>query len=329
MALNIEENEPQRMPKFMRLLNEHGKTIRRKELRIVQVNMGKLCNQACRHCHVEAGPQRLEIMERETMDRILELLAAAPQIQTVDITGGAPELNPNFRYFVENARNLGRHVIDRCNLTVLFEPGQEDMTGFFREHEVEIIASLPCYTKENVDKQRGLEVYVKSIEALLELNLLGYGKEDTGLNLNLVYNPGGAYLPGDQRQLESDFKEHLGRDHGIIFNHLYTIANMPIKRFENFLIRENFLDAYQDLLVESFNADVATDVMCRELVSIGWNGTIYDCDFNQMLDISAHPGEVTIWDINGFSELDGKIVFGDHCFACTAGSGSSCGGALD
>jgi radical SAM/Cys-rich protein len=300
----------------------------RGETTTLQINVGKLCNQACHHCHVEAGPKRAEIMPVHVANRCLALLADSPTIATVDITGGAPELNGNFRLLVMNARSLGRKVIDRCNLTVFFEPGQEDLAEFLAENQVEISASLPCYTAENVEKQRGKGVFDNSIRALQRLNELGYGKLDSGLTLNLVYNPLGAFLPPPQAKLEADYKRELHNRFGIEFNRLFTITNMPIKRFAEYLARSGKHQEYMSLLVNHFNPATVEALMCRSLVSVGWDGKLYDCDFNQMLELEM-PGIRTIWDIHSFSGLAGRrIATGSHCFGCTAGSGSSCGGSL-
>ncbi len=314
---------------FEDMVKMRGLHLKRNSLKILQVNIGKLCNQACHHCHVEAGPKRTEIMDRRTVDRVLELLSQTPSIHTVDITGGAPELNPHFRYLVLEIRKLGKEVIDRCNLTVLFEKGQEDTAQFLGEHRVQVEASLPCYSKENVDKQRGNGVFDKSIRALQLLNTLGYGKPGTGLKLDLVYNPLGAFLPPPQEVLEKDYKEELRELFGIEFNRLYTITNMPIRRFLKQLEREGKLQEYMELLVQSFNPEAALNVMCRELVSVGWDGKIYDCDFNQMLEISVSGKKLSIWDIGSLEDFShSPITFADHCYGCTAGTGSSCSGAL-
>lgn len=313
---------------FIKKLDEHNIKISRKNIDVLQVNVGKLCNQACNHCHVEAGPKRTEIMELKTIDRILELLKKSPEIKTVDLTGGAPEMNPHFKYFVESIRSLGIDIIDRCNLTVLFEKGQENTAKFLKNNKVQVVASLPCYSKGNVDKQRGKGVFDKSIKALKILNEFGYGKDNSGLVLNLVYNPGGAFLPPNQAGLEADYKKQLKEDLDIEFNNLFTITNMPIKRFAHYLQREGKLEEYMQLLLDNFNPDAAKSVMCNNQLSIGWNGEIYDCDFNQMLEIPANWNGRNIWDINSFEDLRGDIALDDHCYGCTAGSGSSCGGAL-
>jgi len=298
----------------------------------LQINVGKRCNQACHHCHVEAGPKRPEMMSAETAERVLELLAASPEIKTVDITGGAPELNPNFRTLVRRSRARGVRVIDRCNLTVLFEPGQGDLAQFLASEGVAVTASLPCYTAENVESQRGLGVFDKSIEALAELNRLGYGELGSGLELDLVYNPVGAFLPPPQAKLEADYKRELGDRFGLRFNRLLTITNMPISRFAHMLEREGRHEAYMSTLVNHFNPATVDGLMCRHLVSVGYDGALYDCDFNQMLEIEIgglEPGRNTIADIESFADLAGAPIATDsHCFGCTAGAGSSCGGAL-
>jgi len=319
---------PPKLIDFTAKLQESDVALKRNSIATLQVNLGKLCNQACNHCHVEAGPNRSEIMELRTIDRVLELLALEPQIHTVDLTGGAPELNPHFRYVVKNIKKMGKNIIDRCNLTVLFVSGQEDTALFLSDQKVQIVASLPCYSEDNVDNQRGNGVFQESIRALKLLNELGYGKPETGLSLNLVYNPGGASLPGTQEELEKDYKLRLKEDWDIEFNHLFALANMPIKRFAHYLSREGLMDSYFQLLADNFNSQAAQEVMCTELVSIGWDGQIFDCDFNQMLDIPVGWKMQTIWEINSFSSLNQSIALDNHCYGCTAGSGSSCGGAL-
>jgi radical SAM/Cys-rich protein len=314
---------------FSAALRRHGvPELARGALTTLQINVGKLCNQACHHCHVEAGPRRTEIMPAEIAERVLTLLAATPSVQIVDITGGAPELNPNFRRLVAESRGLGKQVIDRCNLTVLFEPGQEGLVEFLAAHQVEITASLPCYTESNVDQQRGKGVFEKSLRALRLLNAAGYGQPGSSLVLNLVYNPLGASLPPPQDRLEADYKQRLRQDFGIEFNRLFTITNMPIRRFADFLLREGRHEAYMGLLANHFNPATLDRLMCRELISVGWDGKLYDCDFNQMLDLET-PGGKTIRQISSFSELAAQPVStGNHCFGCTAGAGSSCGGSL-
>jgi radical SAM/Cys-rich protein len=301
----------------------------REDANTLQINVGKLCNQACLHCHVEAGPSRTESMSEQVAERVLLVLSASPAISTVDITGGAPELNPNFRRLVTGARELGRSIIDRCNLTVLFEPGMDTLAEFLASHGVEITASLPCYTAGNVDAQRGRGAFEKSIRALRRLNELGYGAPGSPLKLNLVYNPPGATLPPDQNRLEADYKVRLREEFSIEFHRLFTLANMPIKRFDEFLRRSGNRASYMELLRERFNPAIVSGLMCRSLVSVGWDGALYDCDFNQMLEIGMGGRALTVWDFENFSHLAGQpIATAAHCFGCTAGAGSSCGGAL-
>ena len=317
------------MKAFSESLATAGLKLDRTPVEILQVNIGRLCNLACHHCHVEAGPRRTENMESATVDRVIELLGKSETIHTVDLTGGAPELNPHFRRLVIAARALKKQVIDRCNLTVLYEPGQEDTADFLKENCVHIVASLPCYSKKNVEQQRGRGVFDKSIEALKLFNKLGYGKADSNLNLDLVYNPTGPFLPPSQEKLRRDYKVELKELFDIEFNELFTITNMPIKRFLKDLERSGKLSEYMELLANSFNPTAAKGIMCRSLVSIAWNGEIFDCDFNQMLEFPLGAGRKTIWDLNSFNELENKpITFANHCYACTAGAGSSCGGSL-
>jgi radical SAM/Cys-rich protein len=318
------------LERFGDRLRREGLSLPRTPLETLQINVGKFCNQACHHCHVEAGPLRTEKMERGTAERLLTLIASYPALKTVDITGGAPELNPHFRLLVREARRLGKRVIDRCNLTVLFQPGQEDTAEFLGAQQVVIIASLPCYTAENVDAQRGVGVFAKSIDALRLLNTLGYGQADSGLELNLIYNPLGPFLPPAQAELEQDYRQELRAQFGIAFNHLYTLTNMPIHRFRHELERTGQLEAYVTLLAQNFNGQAAQGVMWRNLISVGWDGQLYDCDFNQMLEIPAGGRQrKTIWEISNLVELEREeIAFDDHCYGCTAGAGSSCGGAL-
>jgi radical SAM/Cys-rich protein len=306
-------------PTFDEILAVRGcGLLARRDVTTLQVNVGKLCNQACHHCHVDAGPKRSEMMPGAVAERVLALLASSPGIQTVDITGGAPELNPNFRRLVTRSRELGCEVIDRCNLTVLLEPGQEHLGEFLAENQVRIVASLPCYTAENVDAQRGRGVFEKSIRALRKLNDLGYGMPDSVLRLNLVYNPLGAKLPPDQRSLENDYKWQLREGFGIEFHNLYTLANMPISRFAQMLRRNGEYAAYMDLLVDKFNPAAVPEVMCRSLISVGWDGALYDCDFNQMLEVCLHAGRLTVWDVESYRELSGqRVSTGSHCFGCT------------
>jgi radical SAM/Cys-rich protein len=313
---------------FSATLRDRGlPALRKAEITTLQINVGKVCNQACHHCHVEAGPKRTETMSAATVDRVLAVLDRSDGITTVDITGGAPELNVNFRRIVEESRRRRLHVIDRCNLTVLLEPGHENLASFLAGNQVEIIGSLPCYTRANVDQQRGRGVFEKSIEALRLLNRIGYGVHPD-LTLNLVYNPLGASLPPSQSALELDYKQHLLDDFGILFNRLFTITNMPIKRFQDYLARAGLEETYRALLLDNFNAGVVQHLMCRSLVSIDWEGRIYDCDFNQMLELPALPAR-TLWDIDSFDALaNHRVSTGDHCLGCTAGAGSSCGGVL-
>lgn len=317
------------LPGFAETLRRHQLQLDRLPSRILQVNVGKRCNQACHHCHVEAGPKRTEMMDARTAGRVLELLATAPQVHTCDVTGGAPELNPNFRRLVEGARTLGRTVIDRCNLTVLFEPGQENLAAFLAAQHVKLVASLPCYSKENVEKQRGLGVYDKSIQALLRLNALGYGVDGSSLELDLVYNPVGAFLPPPQAALETDYRRELQQRFGIVFNHLFTITNMPINRFLHQLRRDGEETHYMNTLLQAFNPAAALGVMCRDLISVSYDGSLYDCDFNQMLELPLGGVRRSVWDIEHLDQLqETAILFGDHCYGCSAGAGSSCGGAL-
>ena len=318
------------MRSFAQRLNENGTELRRHEIDVLQVNMGKYCNQACIHCHVEAGPTRTEMMSRETVDAVLRFLAGT-SIPTVDITGGAPELNPHFDYLVESAVGLGGHVMDRCNLTVIFEPDKGYLPEFFKRHRVELICSLPCYTEENVDRQRGRGTFDLSIRALKIFNDLGYGCRDSDLVLNLVYNPVGPHLPPPQARLEQDYRRILREQFGIVFNHLYCLSNMPITRYETHLKLRGEYDNYMKLLRDNFNHATLDQVMCRNLISVGWEGSIYDCDFNQMLDLAmtdAGGKRLHISSLALEQVLSPPIMVGDHCYACTAGCGSSCGGAL-
>lgn len=304
----------------------------------LQLNVGLRCDLACHHCHVEAGPKRTETMDRRTADRVLALLAGNPEIATLDLTGGAPELQHEFRRLVRGAHALGRRVIDRCNLTVFDTPGQQDTPEFLARHGVRIVASLPCYTRENVEQQRGRGVFARSIESLRRLNALGYGRAASvpaegaaasELGLDLVYNPLGPSLPPSQAELEGRYRSELRELFGIEFDRLLTIANMPIKRFAHQLAREGRADEYQSLLVNHFNPDTVPELMCRHLVSVSWDGRLFDCDFNQMLEIPAAAEPATVWEIDDFDSLAGEaIATGPHCFGCTAGSGSSCSGAL-
>lgn len=330
---------------FAQRLADNGQRLARAQLTTLQLNLGKMCNLACHHCHVEAGPNRTEIMTWDTMQQILGWLdrhADEHEIQIADLTGGAPEMNPHFRQLVEALRQRDIHVLDRANLTILLEDGYEDMIEFLARHEVEIVASLPCYLEDNVDAQRGKGVYNESIDVLQRLNKIGYGIAGSGLTLDLVFNPVGYGLPPDQAALEVDYKRELKARFGIEFNRLYTITNMPIKRFEHALKRDGEYDAYMGKLFDAHNAANVDGVMCRSLISIGWQGSVYDCDFNQMLlmpighngsaasddehQVEAHSQK--LWDFTPRELIDRPIRTAGHCFGCTAGAGSSCTGSL-
>jgi len=302
----------------------------RKPLDVLQINLGYRCNLSCVHCHVNAGPKRTEMMGRETIGQILALADAA-NIQTLDLTGGAPEMHPDFRYLVRAARDRGIEVIDRCNLTILEEPDYADLAEFLAAQQVSIVASLPCYFEDNVDKQRGKGVFKNSLAALQRLNRLGYGKVGSGLALNLVYNPQDAVLPPDQRQLEQAYQQHLQQHYGIVFNRLFAIANMPIQRFGSILFSQGRFESYLALLKDSFCASNLDNLMCLNTLSIDWQGYVYDCDFNQMLDLPlgavAKP-KVHVSELDLEYLRDAPIATAAHCYGCTAGQGSSCGGAL-
>lgn len=318
------------MQPFAEKLQRAGRSLSRRAVDTLQVNLGRYCNLACIHCHVESGPSRTEMMSRETVDAVLRFLAAT-NIPTLDITGGAPELHRDFDYLVESAHGLGRHVMDRCNLTVIFEPGKDYLPDFFKRHQVELICSLPCYSQENVEKQRGKGTFDLSIQALRRLNELGYGQADSNLVLNLVYNPAGPHLPPPQAILEQDYKRILSEQFGIVFHQLYCLTNMPITRYATHLKLRGEYDDYTEMLEYSFNTATLDQVMCRNLISIGWDGSIYDCDFNQMLDLRFRDRAGKALNIASLALdqiLDRPITIGDHCYACTAGCGSSCGGAL-
>jgi radical SAM/Cys-rich protein len=319
------------MQPFAEKLRLNGQGLTRRAIDVLQVNMGRYCNQACIHCHVESGPTRTELMKRETVDATFRFFKRT-EIPILDITGGAPELNPNFDYLVASANDLNRHVMDRCNLTVIFEPGKEYLPGFFQRHGVELVCSLPCYTEDNVDRQRGKGTFDLSVRALKIFNDLGYGQAGSGLTLNLVYNPVGPHLPPPQNRLEQDYKRELREKFGIEFNHLYCLSNMPITRYETHLKLRGEYEKYMELLERSFNVATLDQVMCRSLISVGWEGTIYDCDFNQMLELPLRDTEgkpLNIVSLNSVDQIMHRpITVGNHCYACTAGSGSSCGGAL-
>ncbi len=305
--------------------------IYRDNLTTLQVNLGYLCNQQCTHCHVNASPKRTEKMDKRNIDYVLEFLSKS-EVSLLDLTGGAPEMNPYFRYLVREARKMGVRVMDRCNLTILMEPGHEDLASFLAEQDVEITASLPCYQEGNVDKQRGKGVFTDSIEGLIKLNKLGYAIGENSKILNLVYNPSGPVLPPSQEILEADYKKQLGEKYGIQFNNLFTLANMPIQRFGSTLISKGQFVEYMSLLRSSHQDSNLPGVMCRSLISVDWKGYVYDCDFNQMLKLSlkwASKPKVHLSDIMAVDLKDSSIVVMDHCYGCTAGQGSSCGGALN
>jgi radical SAM/Cys-rich protein len=320
------------MTRFAQTIAENSLSLHRVRPEILQVNVGKLCNLTCVHCHVNAGPKRKEIMTRETIDRVIQWLAKS-EIPTVDLTGGAPEMIPDFRYFVEHIDGLrpSRKIIDRCNLTILLESRYEHLAQFLAIKRVEIIASMPCYSAENVNAQRGEGVFEGSIAALQLLNSLGYGI-DPELALHLVYNPVGAFLPPSQDELEVDYKRELKKHFGIVFNKLYALSNLPIGRFASNLRHSGKLDDYMELLIHAFNPATISGLMCRNTISVGWRGEVYDCDFNQQLGMQwSSQGErrpLFLWDIDPNSLEDREIMTGDHCFGCTAGAGSSCGGAI-
>jgi radical SAM/Cys-rich protein len=299
---------------FDQKLASLGIELRKEKIEILQINLGKLCNLTCVHCHVESGPTKtLENMSQETAEAVVQYLDHYP-VKTLDLTGGAPELNPNFRFLVGEGRKRGVHVIDRCNLTVFYEPGMKDLPEFLRDHEVEVIASLPCYSRENVDKQRGDGTFEASIQALQWLNRLGYGKSGARLLLNLVYNPVGPHLPPPQELLEQDYRTRLLDDFGIVFNRLYTITNMPITRYAKYLKAFGHYESYAELLASHFNPATISGLMCRNTLSVSWDGKLYDCDFNQVLGMEIKGGPA--------------ILTGNHCFGCTAGAGSTCQGAI-
>lgn len=297
---------------------------------IFQVNVGKMCNQVCKHCHVDAGPDRKEIMTKQTMELCLTVLSNNPGFTTVDLTGGAPELNPDFRWFVEEIKKLGKHIIVRCNLTIILANKRfHDLPSFFKLHNIEVVSSLPSYTKDRTDRQRGDGVFEDSIKALTMLNEVGYGQEESGLILNLVYNPAGAFLPPAQSSLELEYKKALKNDFGISFNNLFVITNMPISRYLDYLLVSGNYADYMDKLVNAFNPVAAKNVMCRNTVSVSWDGFLFDCDFNQMLDLKVSCSDSQhLSTYNSASMHQRSIVLNQHCYGCTAGSGSSCGGAV-
>ncbi|WP_299707578.1 arsenosugar biosynthesis radical SAM (seleno)protein ArsS [uncultured Pontibacter sp.] len=323
---STEEGE---FPFFGTRLDEHGLfPLRPTGATILQVNVGKMCNQTCRHCHVDAGPDRKEIMTRETMQLCLDALAQYPQLTTVDLTGGAPEMNPDFRWFVERLSALGRQIIVRCNLTIILANKKyHDLPLFFKEHQVQVVSSLPYFSASRTDAQRGDGVFEKSIKALQLLNEVGYGQEGSGLQLDLVYNPSGAFLPAGQKSLEAEFKRRLQTGYGVVFNNLFCITNLPVSRYLDYLIESGNYSRYMEKLVNAFNPVAAANVMCRNTISVGWDGFLYDCDFNQMLELKVQTGAPQhIRDFH-LGRLDQRaIMLNQHCYGCTAGAGSSCGG---
>ena len=322
------ENPSFQLDRFSDKLRDIGEyPLQPQKIDIFQVNIGKMCNQTCRHCHVDAGPDRKEIMDQKTLQLCVDLVREH-RFPKVDITGGAPEMNPHFRWFVEELKKAGAHIMNRCNLTIILAHSKySDLPQFFKDNEVEIISSMPHYSESMTDRQRGSGVFAKSIKALQMLNEVGYGKKETGLKLNLVYNPAGCFLPDNQCSLEAEFKKRLQADFGIEFNQLFCITNMPISRYLEYLIESGNYEYYMTTLVNSFNPEAAKGVMCRNTLSIGWDGTIYDCDFNQMLDLPVEaraPQSIHEFDLTRLQNR--SIVLGQHCFGCTAGAGSSCGG---
>ena len=315
---------------FQQKITESGLyPLRPTELEVFQVNMGKMCNQVCKHCHVDAGPDRKEIMTKETMLQCLEVIKNNPQLKTVDLTGGAPEMNPAFRWFVEEIKKLDKQVIVRCNLTIILANKKyNDLPQFYKLHQVEVVSSLPFYTQDRTDRQRGNGVFEDSIKALKMLNEVGYGLDDSGLILNLVYNPAGAFLPPVQATLEKEFKTVLMDKYQIGFNHLFAITNLPISRFLDYLLQTGNYEKYMEKLVAAYNPVAAANVMCRNTISVGWDGYLYDCDFNQMLDLKLAGPTTHIAHFNTTQLTNRNIIIGQHCYGCTAGAGSSCGGAV-
>ncbi|MEO6667871.1 MAG: arsenosugar biosynthesis radical SAM (seleno)protein ArsS, partial [Ferruginibacter sp.] len=303
--------------------------LRPTQVEIFQVNIGKMCNQTCGHCHVDAGPDRKEIMTKETMQQCIDVLKQNPELKTVDITGGAPEMNPNFRWFIEEIAKLNRHIIVRCNLTIILANKKyHDLPQFYKQYCIEVISSLPFYTQDRTDRQRGNGVFEDSIKALQMLNNVGYGKEETGLILNLVYNPAGAFLPPSQSALQTEYKQALMQRFGIEFNSLFAITNLPISRYLDYLLTSGNYESYMEKLVNAYNPLAAANVMCRNTVSIGWDGYLYDCDFNQMLELKVNGKSKHINEFKIDNLKSREIIIGQHCYGCTAGSGSSCGGAV-
>ena len=324
------QNNQTQLSSFQQKLQQSGLfPFRPTGAQVLQINMGKMCNQVCEHCHVDAGPDRKEIMTRETMSQCIEALKNNPSLHTVDLTGGAPEMNPHFRWFVEEIRNLERHIIVRCNLTIILANKKyHDLPEFYQTNKIELVCSLPCYTQDTTDKQRGNHVFEKSIRALQLLNAIGYGKEGSGLLLKLVYNPSGAFLPPSQPELEQEYEVELWKRFTIEFNHLLTMTNIPISRFLDYLLKTGSYDGYMQRLVNAYNPAAAANVMCRNTISIGWDGFLYDCDFNQMLEMkmATKSKHISHFSLNEINNRD--ILTGQHCFGCTAGAGSSCGGTV-
>lgn len=322
----LSENKEIHTPFELKLGEQGLFPLKPTQLDIFQMNLGKMCNQVCAHCHVDAGPDRKEIMTKDTMDQCIEVLREY-KVGTVDLTGGAPEMNPNFRYLVEEVSALGTKIIDRCNLTIIVANKKyHDLPQFFKDHKVEVVSSMPHYTPGKTDRQRGDGVFGKSIKALQMLNEVGYGMPGTGLTLNLVYNPSGAFLPGDQDEMEAEFKHNLRRDFGIEFTGLLAITNLPISRFLDFLVQKELFNDYMERLIEAYNPAAAPGVMCRNTLSIGWDGYMYDCDFNQMLELKVDTPKTHISEFDKAALLKREIILNQHCYGCTAGAGSSCGG---
>ncbi len=329
--LEVLENDPVRFPPFAQKLKDIGQLpLKPIGIEIFQVNMGKMCNQVCTHCHVDAGPDRKEIMTRDTMQQCLDVIKNNPSLKTVDLTGGAPEMNPEFRWFVTELKQLNRHVIVRCNLTIILANKKyHDLPQFYKDNNIEVVSSLPFYTQDRTDRQRGNGVFEDSIKALQMLNAVGYGKEATGLTLNLVYNPAGAFLPPSQTSLEKEYKDALMTRYQVEFNNLFAITNIPISRYLDYLLVSGNYEDYMIKLINAFNPAAALSVMCRNTLSIGWDGYLYDCDFNQMLDLKiacAGKQHISQFDLEAFENRN--IIVKQHCYGCTAGAGSSCGGAV-
>ncbi|MCW3106021.1 MAG: radical protein [Segetibacter sp.] len=328
--LETDNHNPYRLIPFQQNMERAGLfPLRPTKLEIFQVNVGKMCNQVCKHCHVDAGPDRKEIMTRETMQLCIDTLVKNPSIGIVDLTGGAPELNPDFRWFIEKIKVLGRHIIVRCNLTIILANKRfNDLPDFFKLHAIEVVSSLPSYSRERTDRQRGEGVFEDSIKALHMLNAVGYGQPGSGLVLNLVYNPAGAFMPPNQTSLELEYKNALLKDFGIVFNNLFTITNLPISRYLDYLLNSGNYEKYMEKLIAAFNPSAAANVMCRNTISVSWNGHLYDCDFNQMLNLKVSSTGKHISQFNTSELSNREIILNQHCYGCTAGAGSSCGGAV-